>query len=314
MSSRDATVVFMGSPEFAVPTLGALADSKRYHPVLVVTQPDRQKGRGKKTLPTATKIRATELGIPVREMSKSNYGEVVADITSLQPDVIVAVAFGIIVKQDLLELPRFGCVNVHASLLPNHRGVSPIQAAILAGDRETGCTTMLMDAGIDTGDILLTATTEIRPDDTAGMLSGRLSLLGAELLIRTLDELWDGSLQPTPQVPTPSAYTTKIKKSHGEIDWSQDAAVIERRVRAMTPWPSAFTFRRGRRLIIVGAAVSDEKSKGAAPGTVVSLDPLTVACGLGALEILSLKPEGKKAMTPQAYLAGRPIEIGAVWG
>jgi methionyl-tRNA formyltransferase len=174
---------------------------------------------------------------------------------------------------------------------------------------------MLMDAGIDTGDILLTATTEIRPGDTAGKLSGRLSLLGADLLIRTLDGLWDGSLQPTPQaLATTSAYTKKIKKSHGEIDWSQDAAKIERRVRAMTPWPSAFTFRRGRRLIIVGAAVSDEKSKGADPGTVVSLDPLTVACGLGTLEILLLKPEGKKAMTPQAYLAGRPTDIGEVLG
>lgn len=314
MSAKNLRVVFMGSPEFAVPTLEAIAGCERFDLVQVVTQPDRAKGRGQKTLPTQVKKRAMELNIPVREMSKSNYDEVVAAMAQIEPDVIVVVAFGIIIKQDLLELPRLGCVNVHASILPRHRGVSPIQAAILAGDKETGCTTMLMDAGIDTGDILLTESTEIGPDDTAGTLSERLASLGARLLVRTLGELHDGSLRPVQQGPPTSPYTKKIKKSDGEIDWSQDAEAIERLVRAMTPWPSAFTFRGGRRLIIVGVKASGQDAASALPGEVVSLEPLRVACGSGTLVVSSLKPEGKKAMSSLAYLAGRPIDPGEVLG
>lgn len=302
----------MGSPEFALPTLDALVESGRYRPVMVVTQPDRQRGRGRRTSPTAVKARASDLGIPVREMAKPNYAEVAQDITAIRPDTIVVVAFGIIIKRDLLDLPTYGCVNVHASLLPKYRGVSPIQAAILAGDRVTGCTTMMMDEGVDTGGLLLQDTTEIRPDDTAGTLSRRLAELGAGLLIRTLDRLRSGSVAPVSQDDSKSSYTNKINKTDGEIDWSRDAASLERHVRAMTPWPSAYTFRGGNRLIVIDASVVDDG--GGRPGTVVSLNPLRVACKNGALEIHLLKPEGKRGMTPDAYLAGYPLETGEVLG
>lgn len=304
----------MGSPDFALPSLEALQESERYGPVLVVTQPDRARGRGKQLSPTPVKARALELNTPVLEMSKANYADAVVRITEARPDLIVVVAFGVILKEDLLTLPPLGCINVHASLLPKYRGVSPIQAAILAGERETGCSTMLMDEGVDTGEILLQASLSIPPGETAGGLSERLSALGAELLIRTLDGLLDGTVTPTPQDDALSSYVKKISKTDGEIDWSQTALEIERRIRAMTPWPSAYTFHQGRRLIVVEAVVAGGDHPGVEPGAVVSPDPLVVACGTGTLEIRRLKPEGKKEMTPAAYLAGRPVQTGEVLG
>lgn len=294
----------MGSPDFALPSLEALVDSKRYRPLLVVSQPDREKGRGRSLQPTAIKARALELGLPVREMSRENYTEVVADIAALKPDLIVVVAFGIIIKEDLLNLPPLGCVNVHASLLPKYRGVSPVQAAILGGDGATGCTTMLIDTGIDTGDILLQSRVDIRPDDTAGSLGERLAASGAGLLVRTIDGLRDGSVSPAPQGEATSRYTKKIKKKHGEIDWTEDARSIERRIRAMTPWPAAYTRYRGKRLIVSAAAVCDMDTANSRPGDVFSTEPLAVACGTGALELIRVKPEGKKDMTAAAFLAG----------
>jgi methionyl-tRNA formyltransferase len=247
-------------------------------------------------------------------MSKTNYARVAAGVVAERPHVIVVVAFGIILKEDLLALPPYGCVNVHASLLPRYRGVSPVQAAILAGERETGCTTMRMDSGIDTGDILLQASLPIRPGETAGGLSERLSTLGAELLIRTLDGLIDGTVTPVPQDASSSSYAGKIRKTDGEIDWSQDATSIERRIRAMTPWPSAYTFRDGHRLIVVEAVAAGATRSGVEAGTVISLEPFVVACGTGALEVRRLKPEGKKGMTPDAYVAGHRVEAGEVLG
>jgi len=302
----------MGTPDFAVASLDALHASGRYVPGLVVSQPDRPRGRGRHTVPTPVRARALEYGIETRQMSKQNYAEVVAELAALEPDVVIVVAFGIIIKRDLLDLPRLGCVNVHASLLPGHRGVSPIQAAILAGDAQTGCTTMHIDEGIDTGDILLKAATEILPSDTAGSLSDRLADIGGALLVRTLDGLFDGSVTPVAQEASPTPYTKKIRKRHGEIDWSLDAASLARRVRAMTPWPSAFTFVGGNRVILTRAEpVAD---CGGEAGTLVSLDPFRVACGQGCLEIMSLKPEGKKSMSPNAFLAGHPLEPGQRFG
>jgi methionyl-tRNA formyltransferase len=249
-------------------------------------------------------------------MSKENYAEVASEIASLAPDVIVVTAFGIIIKEDLLDLPRYGCVNVHASLLPKYRGVSPIQEALLAGDEETGCTTMKMDAGIDTGDILMKESLVIRAEDNAGILSERLSRLGAELLVRTLDGLWDGTVVGTAQDDSLSSYTKKIKKTDGEINWSLDAAVLVRRVRAMTPWPSAYTFRDGRRLIIVEAieASGADVDADTHAGNVLRVDPLTVVCGRGGLVIRRLKPEGRQVMSTESYLTGHPLEIGDKFG
>jgi len=301
----------MGSPGFALPSLESLAGSGRYTPILVVTQPDRQSGRGKRLQPTPVKVRALELGLPVEEMSREKYADVAAGIVALRPDIIVVVAFGIIIRSDLLNLPKYGCINVHASLLPKYRGVSPIQAAIQSGDSEMGCTPMLIDAGVDTGDMLLHESTPVLPDDNAGTLTDRLAGLGAALLVRTLDGLRDGSVKRVAQDDSRSSYVRKIKKIHGRIDWSRPAEMVDRHIRAMSPWPSAFTFHGGRRLIVEEAVVSAVPSDTAAgPGEVVSLDPFIVACARGALEILRLKPEGKKSMTPAAYLVGHALSAG----
>ncbi len=306
----------MGSPDFAVPSLDALWGSGRYAPALVVSQPDRPRGRGRKLLPTAVRARALEHGIPTDVMTRKTYAAVVERIAALEPDVVIVVAFGIIIKTDLLELPRLGCVNIHASLLPRHRGVSPIQAAILAGDDVSGCTSMRMDEGIDTGDILLMEKTDLLPGDTAGDLSDRLSGLGARLLIRTINGLMDGSVIPRPQDDSGSTYTHKIKKEDGAIDWSRTATDVDRQIRAMTPWPSAYTHVRGSRLIVTEGHVAETSVDGTStiPGTVVTASPLTVACGEGAFEIVRVKPEGRRAMDAGAYLSGHPLEPGATLG
>lgn len=306
-------VVFMGSPDFAVPSLDALCALERYRPALVVSQPDRARGRGRRVVPTPVRSRALELERPTAVMTKKTYAGVVEDIAALEPDVVVVVAFGIILKRDLLDLPRLGCVNVHASLLPRHRGVSPIQAAILSGDDVTGCTTMRIDEGIDTGDVLLREETPIRPDDTAGTLSDRLATLGANLLVRTLDGLADGTVTPHPQAGDGATYTGKIHKGDGEIDWTPPAADVARRVRAMTPWPSAWTQMGESRLIVVEAVARDDAPAGA-PGVVVSARPLLVRCGKGALELVRVKPEGRAAMDAGAFLAGHALEPGTTLG
>ena len=302
----------MGSPDFAVPSLDALHESGRYHPLLVVSQPDRPRGRGQAVDPTPVRARALNLGIPTLTMTKETYAEGVEAVRAVRPEAIIVVAFGLILRRDLLDLPEFGCINVHASLLPRHRGVSPIQAAILAGDEVTGCTTMRIDEGVDTGNILLRAETPIGPDDTAGTLTARLAGLGAGLLLRTLDGVFDGSVHEVVQDNALATVTKKIRKHHGLIDWTRSAVELERRVRAMTPWPSAYSFLNGRRLLIDAVLVASPTTN-AAPGTVVSLDPLVVACGEGALDIRMLRPEGRRSMPPRAFRAGNPLEMGEVF-
>ena len=303
----------MGSPDFAVPSLDALHQSGGYRPQLVVSQPDRPRGRGRTVEPTAVRARAIELNIPTITMTKETYVAGVDAVREAKPDAIIVVAFGLILRADLLDMPPFGCINVHASLLPRHRGVSPIQAAILAGDAVTGCTTMRIDAGVDTGHILLRADTPIAPDDTAGTLTTRLAVLGAELLVRTLDGVFDGSVHEVVQDDSRATVTRKIRKHHGLIDWTRSAVELERRVRAMTPWPSAYTFLNGRRLQIDSAGAAP-RTGGAAPGTVVSLDPFLVAAGEGALQINVLRPEGRRAMTPAEFRAGNELAVGDVLG
>jgi len=305
-------IVFMGSPDFAVPSLDALHESGRYHPLLVVSQPDRPRGRGQAVDPTPVRARALNLGIPTLTMTKETYAEGVEAVRAVRPEAIIVVAFGLILRRDLLDMAEFGCINVHASLLPRHRGVSPIQAAILAGDEVTGCTTMRIDEGVDTGNILLRAETPIAPDDTAGTLTARLAGLGAGLLLRTLDGVFDGSVHEVVQDNALATVTKKIRKHHGLIDWTRSAVELERRVRAMTPWPSAYSFLNGRRLLIDAVLVASPTTN-AAPGTVVSLDPLVVACGEGALDIRMLRPEGRRSMPPRAFRAGNPLEMGEVF-
>jgi len=303
-------VVFMGSPEFAVPSLRALAASRHVELLRVVSQPDSAKGRGRDVSPTPVRAAAMDLGIPTMVMTKATYEECVQIISMLSPDMIAVVAFGLILKEDLLELPPLGCVNLHASLLPNYRGVSPIQAAILAGDDETGCTTIRMDRGIDTGDILLTERVAIHPEDTAGSLAIRLADAGGELLVRTVDGLRDGSIDPRVQDVNAGTYTKKIRKEHGRIDWNRPCDWLERFVRAMSPWPSAYTFAGKKRLILLRTRALPGEESGKEPGSVLSLNPFRVACGRGTMEILRLKPEGRQELAAEAYAAGSALRNG----
>jgi methionyl-tRNA formyltransferase len=302
----------MGSPDFAVPSLEALCESKRFAPILVVSQPDRPRGRGREVSPTPVRQQAIERGITSITMSKETYADGVRVITEAKPDIVVVVAFGLILKRDLLDLPKYGCINVHASLLPKFRGVSPIQAAILAGEKVAGCTTMHIDEKVDTGGILLQRETSIEETDTAGTLSSRLATLGATLLVKTLDGLVDGSVTPRAQPSDAAPNTKKIKKAHGAIDWSRDAAFLSRHIRAMTPWPTAYTFFGTQRLIILEASPATLALGGTppTPGTIVSLAPFVVVCGEGALEVKTVRPEGKRAMTAAEFVAGHPMHPG----
>ncbi len=304
----------MGSPEFAVPTLEALAAVPDVDVVCVVSQPDRPKGRGRKLTPTPARQRAIEQDIATLEMSKKNYAEVVAEITPLVPDFIVVAAFGLILRADLLGLPPRGCVNLHPSLLPRYRGVSPVQGAILSGDMETGCTTMLMDKGVDTGDILLVRSVSIAEGDTAGTLEAKLAHLGASLVVETLRGIVDGTVHPQRQDDDRATLTRMIKKEDGLVDWEKRAPEISRRIRAMTPWPSAYTTFKGLRLIILRAAVAWPSGEAGRAGEVISLDPLVVSTGDGALELVSIKIAGKKEMSAQSFRAGYRVQKGDILG
>jgi methionyl-tRNA formyltransferase len=235
--------------------------------------------------------------------------ETVAALTALAPDVVVVVAFGQILSKEVLEIPRLGCINVHASLLPAYRGASPIQHAVIDGLKETGVTTMRMDEGLDTGDILLQRSIPLAADETGGSLFDKLSVLGAELLIETLEALEAGTLTRTPQTGA-SNYAGMIKKEMGELNFTRPAEELERRIRGLSPWPSAFTFRDGKLLKIWRAAVVD--AEGGFPGEVteVKKDSFTVRTGRGGLQILEVQPEGKKRMDAAAYLRGYPLAAG----
>ena len=309
MTNDKSTVIFMGSPAFAVPTLEALITAPDFDVVRVVTQPDRPRGRGKKLSPTEVKATAITHDLPVMDMTKESYSEVAQELAGLAPDFIVVVAFGLILKEDLLDLPCHACVNLHASLLPKYRGVSPIHKVVLAGEAESGCSTMIMDVGIDTGEVLMQKTTPIEPSDTTGVLEARLATLGAPLLIDTLRGMRDGSVIGRKQDDSLATYTKKIRKRHGRINWERSAVSIERRIRAMQPWPTAFTALDGRRLIVLEALVGPDV--GGEPGEVVSTAPLRVATGEGSLELARVKPEGKKEMPAQAFVAGYRVRVGA---
>lgn len=313
MHAGSVKVVFMGSPDFSVPTLEALHRSGRFDVALVVTQPDKPRGRGRKMTPTPVRHSAEELGLPVTVRRKGKYRELYNRIAELAPDVIVVVAFGLILKKDLLGLPRYGCVNLHASLLPRYRGVAPIPAAILAGDAVTGVTSMLMDEGVDTGDILMKRELEILHDDSSGSVSTKLAFVGADLMVETLQGLVAGTVTGTPQDDTLATYTHKLSKADGYIDWREDADQISRLIRAMNPWPTAYTFYRGKRLIILQAAPVDDPGPVVFPGTVISVDPLTIRCGSGALEIIQLIVEGRGVQREREFVSGYRIRTGELF-
>jgi methionyl-tRNA formyltransferase len=305
-------IVFMGTPYFAVPSLEALHKS-RHRVELVVTQPDRPKGRGKKLAPSPVKIKARELGYRIEQPEMVQAQSFYNDLREIAPDFFVVVAYGHILKKRLLALPRLGAVNVHASLLPEYRGPAPIQHALLNRERETGVTTMLLDEGVDTGDILFWEKSTIKENDTAETLHDRLAIAGARLLVQTLDKIYENGLNPVAQNDSRATYAPMLKKTDGLIDWSRDAEDIEAHIRAMTPWPGAYTFYQGERLKIFKARVAGGESDNP-PGTVIPgfPDELRVATGKGALAITELQGKSGKRLFAEDYLRGRPIMPGAV--
>lgn len=305
-------IIFMGTPEFACPTLRKLIERKE-EIIAVVTQPDRPKGRGQRLVPPPVKALAEEHGIPVFQPAKVRAPEAIARIRELAPDLIVVVAFGQILPQSLLDIPKHGCINIHASLLPRYRGAAPINWCLINGETETGITTMQMDAGLDTGDMLVKRAIPIGPDEDALSLHDRLSLLGAETIDETIDRLMAGTLAREKQDDSLSCYAPMLKKEDGLIDWTGEAARIKNLVRGLTPWPCAYTFLDGKTLKIFTVSATDESGE---PGTVlrVGKDGVVVACGSGSLLIGELQLEGRKRLNAGDFLAGCRLTPGTRLG
>ena len=281
-------VIFMGTPDFAAASLEVLIDSE--HEILaVVTQPDKPKGRKGELTPPPVKTIAVEKGIKVYQPVKVREPEFVEIIRDYKPDVIVVIAFGQIIPESILEIPKYGCVNIHGSLLPKYRGAAPIQWAVLDGEKESGVTSMLMDKGIDTGDILLKKSIKLAEDETSGSLFDKLMALGAETLLETLEGLEKGSITPEKQGDSPTDYAKMLTKDMGLIDFTRTAAELDCFVRGMNPWPSAYTTLGGKTSFVVG-------------------------CGENALEIFEVQLEGKKRMSAGDFLKGTHIEAGKEFG
>ncbi len=309
-------LVFMGSPQFAVPTLEALA---RDHTVLAVfTQPDKPAGRGQQLNAVPVKQWASAHGVSIHQpKSFRKEPQAIDALRDLKPEVIVVAAYGLILPQAVLDVPPFGCLNVHGSILPRHRGAAPITSAILAGDAETGVTIMKMDAGLDTGPMLSVAREPIRPDDTTASLSERLAFIGAQSMADTLPKYLGGEIVPRPQPQEGATYSPKIDKADARIDWRKPAIEIERMVRAYTPWPGTQTLWNGQMVKIVKAGIRDQGSGiGNQAGLVVKLDDgsIGVTTGEGVLVLKEIQLAGRKAMKAEDFVRGQPKFIGAVLG
>jgi len=291
----------MGSPDFAIPTLEGLA--RHYLLAGVVTQPDRPAGRGRILVPPPVKMAALRLGFPVMQPEKLALPAAMAQLQAWAPDLIVVTAFGQILRPVVLDLPHFGCINVHGSLLPRGRGAAPIQASILAGDQETGITIMKMDPGVDTGPILNQCTIQISPDDTAGTLFAKMAPLGAELLLETLPHYLSGELVLRPQTAQGATYAPLLKKEDGRLDFTRPAIELERRVRAFDPWPGTWFDWNGSLLKVHRVRVSGERSPGAGYRLILDGHP-AIGTGEGILILEEVQPAGKKAMPGTAFLAG----------
>ncbi len=310
----SARIIFMGTPAFAVPSFNALLNSD-YHVVAVVTQPDRPSGRGKKVLSPPVKVVAQQAGVPVLQPETLRTAEAVAELTALAPDLIIVAAFGQILRPTVLNLPRYGCLNVHASLLPRWRGAAPVAAAIRAGDAETGISLMVMDEGMDTGPVIARRAIPITVAHTRDTLTAELATLGAQLLTDTLPAWLAGQIQPEPQADDRALNASMLKKEAGAINWRQSALQIDRHIRAFDPWPGAFTNGpRGRiKLLTARPAADVTPLPGAGPGFIFKHGKGVYAVtGDGVLELLTVQPAGKKAMPALALLNGQPelLETG----
>ena len=307
-------VLFMGTPDFAVPTLRALYEGG-YEVIGAITQPDKPKGRGYQLMPPPVKVYATEKNISVYQPSTLKGEDFAALLSELDPEVIVVAAYGKILPVNVLEYPRYGCVNVHGSLLPEYRGAAPMQRAIIDGKRVTGITTMLLAAGLDTGDMLLKAEVEIGEDDNFEDIHDRLSAVGAELLIKTLKGLEAGEIVPEVQDDSRSTYAAKIEKSDCLLDFSRDARSLHDLIRGLSPIPLSFTHTPdGKLLKIKKSRVFDaDKTPKCLPGTVIEVgEDIKVACGRGILSLLEVLPEGKGRMSAADFVRGRKIAVGDI--
>ena len=300
----------MGTPGFAVPSLAALAEAVDV--TLVLCNPDRPAGRGRSMASPPVKEEAVRRGIPVFQPEKARHPDAVARIAAEAPDLIVVAAYGHILPKSILDIPRLGCINVHASLLPKYRGAAPINWAVARGETVTGITIMRMDEGMDTGPMLHAREVPIGGEDTAETMFSKLSVLGAEALREALRRLQEGTLCETPQDAALATYAPLLKKEHGRIDWRRPAGEIRDLVRGMTPWPSAFALHAGKTLKILSSAIAAESATAAEPGEFVALgrDGISVACGEGVLRLRVVQPEGGKAMDAWAYAQGRRVAAG----
>lgn len=306
-------IIFMGTPELACASLRALLQMPEANVAAVVTQPDQPKGRGLKLQPSPVKEIGLEEHLPVLQPQRARDESFIDELRRLEPDLIAVAAYGQILPKSILDLPRFGCINVHASLLPKYRGAAPIQWAILNGEAETGVTIMKMDAGMDSGDILTQERTPIERGDNAQTLHDRLGRMGADLLVRTIPDYVAGRLRPVPQPTAGICYAPKIKKHDGHIDWSQPALAVWNRVRAMAPWPGAYghwTVLSQSCLVKIWAAEVVEAS--GEPGRVLRAgkDGIVIGCGTAALRVLILQREGGRRMNAQEFLSGHDLRPG----
>ena len=306
-------IIFMGTPDFAVGTLEALIEAG-HEVVLAVTQPDKPKGRGKEMQYTPVKECALKHDIPVFQPRRVREEECIEELRKYNADIMVVVAFGQILPKEILEMCTYGCVNVHASLLPKYRGSAPIQWAIIDGEEVTGVTTMQMDEGLDTGDMLLKTEVTIEPKETGGSLFDKLAQAGAKLCVETLEALQNKTVTPIPQGETTTAYAKMLDKQLGNIDWNKTAVQIERLIRGLTPWPSAYTNWNDKVMKIWDAEVSaiDIETEDAKPGTIVKVekDAFYVQTGEGLLKVCELQIPGKKRMDAGAFLRGYQVKVG----
>ncbi|MBS4899420.1 MAG: methionyl-tRNA formyltransferase [Clostridiales bacterium] len=317
-------IVFMGTPDFATETLKAVIQAG-HEVAAVVTQPDRPVKRSKKPVYSPVKEIAVELGLTVLQPEKARDPELVETIRSVSPDAIVVVAYGQILSKDLLDIPRFGCINVHASLLPKYRGASPIQWAVINGDEYSGVTTMLMEEGLDTGDILLVEKVKLDPKETGGSLFDRLSSVGADLLVKTLEELEKGGIHPVKQDEDKASLVKMLNKKMGELDFTRPALELERLIRGLNPWPSAYTHLGNKKLTIWAADVIDpesepeskDKFKNVCPGQIADMrkNSFDIACiesngAVSGLRVTEVQLEGKKRMKVGDFLNGKALKLG----
>ena len=305
-------IMFMGTPEFAAESLRAMVENGR-NVVCVITQPDKPKGRGYEMAMPEVKKYALEKGIDVFQPETLKDKAIVSLLEKYNPDIIIVVAYGKILPEYILEFPRFGCINIHGSLLPKYRGAAPIQRAVIDGEEKSGVTSMYMEKGLDTGDMLLWEEVEITPDMTAGELHDILAVLGGKVLLKTLDAAEKGTLNPVKQDDSLSTYASQLTKAEGEIDWSKSNTEIINKIRGLNPWPMAYSFLNRKRFVIDAASLINENGTA---GSVLkaSSEGLVVACGNGSVLIKNIKIEGKKKMSVEDYLRGHTIETGTILG